>query len=170
MPFCFILPGFGGSELKTHDTGSLIWPNRKILYFGGLSYMEMSADNGGPKLPVGLWLVPGKSADGYMDQLSLSIGNQTSFSPYTWGWDWRSSFKGEGIKLAEYIMQIGGPTTKHAIVAHSAGGLVARYCWGYLRSKGKENLLGRIITLGTPHRGTLAGRVECIPCIRHGDI
>jgi triacylglycerol esterase/lipase EstA (alpha/beta hydrolase family) len=41
------------------------------------------------------------------------------------------------------------------IVAHSMGGVVARY---YLERLGGARRLGRLITLGSPHRGTLMAR------------
>lgn len=42
------------------------------------------------------------------------------------------------------------------IVAHSAGGLVARY---YLKRLTTERPIRRLITLGTPHQGTVAARL-----------
>jgi triacylglycerol esterase/lipase EstA (alpha/beta hydrolase family) len=41
------------------------------------------------------------------------------------------------------------------VIAHSMGGLVAR---AYLGVRGAESGIGRLITLGTPHQGTLALR------------
>jgi pimeloyl-ACP methyl ester carboxylesterase len=39
------------------------------------------------------------------------------------------------------------------VIAHSMGGLVARVC---LRARGRESGIARLITLGTPHQGTVA--------------
>jgi triacylglycerol esterase/lipase EstA (alpha/beta hydrolase family) len=41
------------------------------------------------------------------------------------------------------------------VIAHSMGGLVARAC---LRARGTASGIGRLVTLGTPHQGTLAFR------------
>src|SRR5882724_7979976 len=41
------------------------------------------------------------------------------------------------------------------VVAHSMGGLVARAC---LRARGRASGIARLITLGTPHQGTVAFR------------
>lgn len=58
-------------------------------------------------------------------------------------------------RLAEAIEHIrresGGRVVD--VVAHSMGGLVARAC---LRARGPASGIGRLITLGTPHQGTLA--------------
>ena len=41
-----------------------------------------------------------------------------------------------------------------SIVAHSAGGLVARAAWLALGQAGATNLVRRIVTYGTPHQGS----------------
>lgn len=43
------------------------------------------------------------------------------------------------------------------LVAHSMGGLVARY---YINSLGGDQYVGRLVTLGTPHNGTVLGALS----------
>jgi triacylglycerol esterase/lipase EstA (alpha/beta hydrolase family) len=46
------------------------------------------------------------------------------------------------------------------IVAHSLGGVVARY---YIERLGGARRVGRLVTIGSPHRGTLLGRLGLVP-------
>jgi pimeloyl-ACP methyl ester carboxylesterase len=63
------------------------------------------------------------------------------------------------VLLANKIKSVATPATPASIVAHSQGGLVARAAWEDLLLAGKSNLLRRIITLGTPHKGCYAPAV-----------
>lgn len=49
------------------------------------------------------------------------------------------------------------------IVAHSLGGLVARY---YIERMDGARHVGRLITIGSPHRGTKLGRLGFVPAAR----
>lgn len=49
------------------------------------------------------------------------------------------------------------------IVAHSMGGIVARY---FVQCLGGDGLVRNLITLGTPHRGTFLSRYSVLPHIR----
>lgn len=49
------------------------------------------------------------------------------------------------------------------IVAHSMGGLIARY---FVQLLGGDGLVRNLITLGTPHRGTSLSRYSLLPRIR----
>jgi len=59
-----------------------------------------------------------------------------------------------GRRLAAAIDRIrrAAGATEVDVVAHSMGGLVARAC---VRAHGRASGIGRLITLGTPHQGTL---------------
>jgi pimeloyl-ACP methyl ester carboxylesterase len=45
------------------------------------------------------------------------------------------------------------------IVAHSLGGVVARY---YIERLGGDKVIGRIVTIGSPHRGTIIARLGAL--------
>jgi triacylglycerol esterase/lipase EstA (alpha/beta hydrolase family) len=54
------------------------------------------------------------------------------------------------------------------IVAHSLGGVVARY---YIERLGGKKRVGRLVTIASPHRGTVLGRIGLVPSakeIMHG--
>jgi triacylglycerol esterase/lipase EstA (alpha/beta hydrolase family) len=49
------------------------------------------------------------------------------------------------------------------IVAHSLGGIVARY---YIERLGGARRVGRLVTIGSPHRGTALARLGMVPSAR----
>jgi triacylglycerol esterase/lipase EstA (alpha/beta hydrolase family) len=49
------------------------------------------------------------------------------------------------------------------IVAHSLGGVVARY---YIERLGGARRIGRLVTIGSPHRGTELGKIGFVPSAR----
>jgi triacylglycerol esterase/lipase EstA (alpha/beta hydrolase family) len=49
------------------------------------------------------------------------------------------------------------------IVAHSLGGVVARY---YIERLGGKKRVGRLVTIASPHRGTILGRIGLVPSAR----
>ncbi|MHA6759362.1 esterase/lipase family protein [Streptacidiphilus sp. PAMC 29251] len=77
------------------------------------------------------------------------------------GYDWRLSCRYNAERLRERIDQAlgawraGGPATAEAkvtFICHSMGGLVTRH---YVEQLGGAEVTRRVITLGTPHRGSL---------------
>lgn len=54
-------------------------------------------------------------------------------------------------------------TTQVDIVAHSLGGLVARY---FIERLDGAKRVGRLVTIATPHRGTRLGRLGLVPVAR----
>jgi len=70
-----------------------------------------------------------------------------------------------GRQLAAAIDRIrrAAGATEVDVVAHSMGGLVARAC---VRAHGRASGIGRLITLGTPHQGTLVfSRIALDPMV-----
>jgi triacylglycerol esterase/lipase EstA (alpha/beta hydrolase family) len=49
------------------------------------------------------------------------------------------------------------------IVAHSLGGVVARY---YIERLGGKRRVGRLVTIASPHRGTILARIGVVPSAR----
>lgn len=74
---------------------------------------------------------------------------------FPFAYDWRQSCRVSGMRLRQLIWEIGKrpefKNTKVTIIAHSMGGLVARYC---ARLEHVPERVSRIITAGTPHRGS----------------
>jgi pimeloyl-ACP methyl ester carboxylesterase len=72
------------------------------------------------------------------------------FTTLIHSYDWRAGIAAAGAELAARIRQ--SRAREVALVAHSMGGLLARAA---LNHAGTERVR-RVVTLGTPHRGTLA--------------
>lgn len=79
-------------------------------------------------------------------------------------------FSPQGVRrsaqhLKDFVEQV--LAREHAgrvdIVAHSLGGVVARY---YVERLGGAWRVARLITIGSPHRGTLLGRLGLVPSLR----
>ncbi|MEU6355853.1 hypothetical protein ABZ896_42175 [Streptomyces sp. NPDC047072] len=174
-----VLPGIMGSVL-TRD-GREVW-NHTLAVAGrhalgrleDLRALALPPDIGDAdpedgvlavSLIKGLHILPGVSAiDGYgtlvtflQRRLGLSEqdGNLLLF-PY----DWRLSIRLNARRLATRVEQAlatwrgrgGGPDAQVAFVAHSMGGLVARY---YLDVLGGHVLARSLVTIGTPYRGSV---------------
>ena len=110
----------------------------------------------------------------FLDGL-VAQGNVTSW--YGFGYDWRKSIPdvvlgpekkstttdsliGEVIRLAK-----DSKTGKVTIIAHSNGGLVAKYLVKVLADQGKSDLIDSVISVAVPYLGT----PEAIGGILHGD-
>lgn len=81
--------------------------------------------------------------------LGFKEGENLFYFPY----DWRQSNFDSAAKLAEFInskKQLSGK--KFTIVAHSMGGLVSHI---YLRKYGGDKRVSKLVTLGTPHLGSV---------------
>jgi triacylglycerol lipase len=74
---------------------------------------------------------------------------------------WRVDLERAATRLRQLILARIGGDERVTLVGHSLGGLVARH---YLRSCDDERVV-RLITLGTPHGGTLAAW-QLLPCVR----
>jgi hypothetical protein len=80
-------------------------------------------------------------------------------------WDWRLSMQFAANRLMAMIAAVATPDLPCNIVAHSAGGLVARLAYAGMVDNKTTNLVRRVVTLGTPHKGafdavkTLSGGV-----------
>lgn len=157
---CYVVPGFAGSELHfAPPKNGKVYVNPVALYRGGLLGMQL-AGNGVSSFYGPEWeMVAGPGLSSYFGDLVTRLTNELAPHGYQvvdYGWDWRKSFIFAGAALAERIRQDATPAEPASIVCHSTGGLVARWAWYRLGQTGQQNLLRRIVTLGSPHRGTYA--------------
>ncbi len=72
--------------------------------------------------------------------------------PYDWRRDLRHAARELGERVAQLQERVDFSHGKFVIVAHSAGGLVARY---YIERMGGRHHIDRLILMGSPNRGTL---------------
>ncbi len=157
-PICFIVPGFLGSTLSLEKPPKdTIWANPSALALGLIGKMRLAPDGISPGIPDGEFLVPFTPLADYYEQMQVSLLAglaQEAYEIIPWGYDFRLNIAFAGSELANYVIQLVDASKPCSIVAHSMGGLVARYAWFTLAANGNENLIRRIITLGTPHQGS----------------
>jgi hypothetical protein len=157
MQLVYFVPGIAGTQLNGPAPTELnYWANYTELALGGLIALELAADGVSPASPCGVALTPGLPLSAYygsaMTGLQQQLGSQYVVVP--WGYDWRQDLLTTGQQLAAAILAQATAATPAVIVAHSAGGLVARVAWSVLVAADQTDLVQRIITLGTPHQGS----------------
>jgi hypothetical protein len=158
MPICYVLGGLGESVLSTFsaDVG-IVWVNATVLLLGQAGKMRLAPNGIDPGSPDGIALVAPTVVDPYVGFPALLLGVQLlsqGYSVRVHGWDWRKRIYPAGQDLAVRIRREVTTDAPCSIVAHSAGGLVARAAWTDLGITGDQGLVRRIITLGTPHWGS----------------
>ncbi|MBL8293177.1 MAG: hypothetical protein JNN08_15125 [Bryobacterales bacterium] len=93
-----------------------------------------------------------------IDAYQTSDGDAPNLIPFPY--DWRLSNRYNGRRLAQVAVpalerwqrQPGMREAKLVLIAHSMGGLVARW---FAEQEGGAELIRALITIGTPHRGSL---------------
>ncbi|MFE6842451.1 hypothetical protein [Streptomyces sp. NPDC057686] len=183
-----VLPGIMGSRLADAD-GTAVWDLSGAALLRGLQTFGRSVtalrlpkdigdgDPGDGVVPVGLMpdlhALPGiwHPVDGYTDLLrwlerhfTLSVADNLLTFPY----DWRLScrFNAERLKgridLELERWRASAPERREARVVflcHSLGGLVARH---YVERLGGHEITRRLITLGTPHQGSVQALADLV--------
>jgi hypothetical protein len=157
MPTVFFLPGFAGSQLNA-PSGLNVWVSYTSLAVSGFSYLPFGLDGKSPALPCGKAMTVGAPLPNYYSAAAQLLNQQlpASHNVVEWAWDWRMDLITAGQALAAAIVDVASAAFPAVIVAHSAGGLVARVAWSVLVAGGKTDLCSRIITMGTPHQGSYA--------------
>jgi len=170
-----LLPGITGSVLANAN-GKEVWsPSagaiwRAIGSLGG-SITELDLDPAGegggvtaPRLVPDATIVPGLiKIDGYtrieqtlVAQLGLEPGRNYFPFPYDWRLDNRVNARRLEQQAMAWLTQwrasSGAADARLVLIAHSMGGLVSRY---FLECLGGWQHTRTLITLGTPHRGSL---------------
>jgi pimeloyl-ACP methyl ester carboxylesterase len=168
-----LLPGITGSVLRD-DRGRDLWAPtagtvaRALVTLGRsvseLELLDENVDDGvtAPVLIPDLHLIPGLwKIDGY-SKLSAYLQRQFAVTPgrnfFAFPYDWRRDNRVAARRLKdqtdrwlrEWRRQV--PDAKLILVAHSMGGLVARY---FLECLEGWRDTRRLVTFGTPYRGSL---------------
>ena len=168
-----LLPGITGSVLRDSRGRDLWAPTagtvaRALVTLGrSLSELELcdeNADDGvtAPVIIPDLHLIPGLwKIDGY-SKVSAYLQRQFAVAPgqnfFTFPYDWRRDNRLAARRLKEQTdrwlreWRKQSPDAKLILVAHSMGGLVARY---FLECLEGWQDTGRLVTFGTPYRGSL---------------
>ncbi len=170
-----LLPGIMGSALA--KDGKPIWDltagavGRALYTLGGnIKNLELSSDasTGDDVTPVhllqdvhiipGLWKIDGYSGlSKYLQKRLGTVFGENFFEfPYDWRLDNRVSarrLKSAALDwLENWRSRPGNQDARLVLIAHSMGGLVSRY---FLEALGGWKETRMLITLGTPHRGSV---------------
>ncbi|GEM_PF-635608 len=153
-----VVPGFMGSTLYKGDT--MVWPAAKTF----LKTPEMLKMPEEKELtPKGLVeevvVIPGLiKLDAYnrlVEYLMQGLGYQEGKDLFVCAYDWRQDLRHAARHLGNLITVWEDSADKVAgkfiVIAHSAGGLVARY---YVERMGGRHHIERLIQLGVPNQGT----------------
>lgn len=159
MQYVICVPGFLGSELQSPFgiTDDLLWVNYSRLAFCHLEMLKLAPDGVSPDPDVGRACTVGGAVGHYWDplltqvELALHPANHThQFFAY----DFRLQLRSTANILLERIRNAASVEEPCTLLCHSMGGLIARAAWALLVDAGETGLVRRIITLGTPHRGS----------------
>lgn len=185
-----VIPGVLGSRLRRRNTGREVWPGSLLDLVTGRRFRDLevpestSADDPA-SLAVGGLFFEAFGEDYYGEILRTLEGPggyhcvpsdaiTSDADCVVMAWDWRLDFVDAAARLEQVVQEIrelrGNPRQQVDIVAHSAGGLVARY---YLRFGGRDVLdretidegqaearagdvvVRRAILIGTPNYGSV---------------
>ena len=189
QPPVIVVPGLMGSRLRDRDSGEEVWPGpTSALLFSSYDQLALEIDPATLEpLPDRLeaYDITDKAAgrDFYASVLRVleDAGQYSRAEPgdavvaghryyYVFPYDWRRDNALSARRLSEFIERVradhGDPGLKVDIVAHSMGGLIARY---YLRYGGVDTLddnafpvsmagaqrVRRVVLLGTPNLGSV---------------
>jgi pimeloyl-ACP methyl ester carboxylesterase len=173
-----VVPGLLGSRLE--KDGREVWGATlrrllvNVLTFGKVmkSALAIPADadpdspNDGVRatgLITGLTAIPGLLGMDFYTALRLNLHRDLELIDgqlWDFAYDWRLSGRVNGTRLTTFLNQRLDayrklPGRQHAraiLICHSMGGLVARWC--VERAEG-ANLVSKVITIGTPHKGSI---------------
>jgi pimeloyl-ACP methyl ester carboxylesterase len=152
-----VIPGLPGTNL--HDKrygkppGRKVWVDYASIAVGGLVLLDLDeeGDGAGP-LAQGAMIVHGDLQEPYYGGL-LRLLRKKGHNAIGFGWDWRKDMLSEGVSVATDMKTSFGKEN-WVIVAHSAGGLVARIAMREAQDLHFDQQITTIIYLGTPHYGT----------------
>ncbi len=188
-----VIPGILGSRLEDPDSGREIWPGGAWNLISGRHFHELELSTDARAGRTGDRLVPGDvfheafGADYYGEILATLSGpggyhcvpaadleeRRADADCVLLAWDWRRDL----VEAAQQLTQVVGrireirddPQLRVDIVAHSAGGLVARYFarFGAVDVLGREDpeaaidpraalAVRRMILVGTPNYGSVS--------------
>jgi pimeloyl-ACP methyl ester carboxylesterase len=128
-------------------------------------WLARHARKSGRAAPPPVLLVHGYGMTrGSMLVLGLRLA-RAGYRPIAVGYHWLRSPKRAAERVARRAAQAAATAGVSTVdvVAHSLGGLVARAARSLLAGSGAAAAIGRIITLGTPHRGEWWGHMPIGP-------
>jgi hypothetical protein len=168
-----VLPGIMGSELVDAATGRVLWGMANVDWYrrawmsptGMAELMVTPAERAGDTTritatrllrfpafaPMLRGFEPYTALTGRLRHVVREPGRVVEF-PY----DWRLSIEHNARQLMAVVERLAGNGAQLVLVAHSMGGLIARYCTDVL---GGAAVVRTVITLGTPFHGAAKAAV-----------
>lgn len=160
VTICYVVPGLLSSELYLDPPLTIkVWVDYSALSLGLVGLLRLAPAGVLPGPPDGRQMYAGAPLPDYFGVCVGLLTQQLTpygYSVQQFGYEWRQHFFAPANQLANRIRASVVPSDPCVIVGHSMGGLVARAAWVDLGQTGQQNLVKRIITLGTPHQGSYA--------------
>jgi hypothetical protein len=152
----FVVPGFMGSRLrKVKGFGAVkdIWVNKTELVVNGPDNLDLAYPGPAPgPLANGPLTDFGMVDTGLYEPLMKAIAN-AGYTPNFFSYDWRLSIRTSGQLFANVLVN-SFKTKDIWVIAHSMGGLVARWAYPLWLQSSNAARWKRSIYLGVPHGGT----------------
>jgi len=152
-----LIPGILGSELRLGN--DLIWPGPVRNLFSTYQMMEQLLDPNLIATDVIRSYAFSKQYQALIDDLAILNFIEEERTLFVFPYDWRKANELAAEKLADLldkVLEFQGTHAEINLIAHSMGGLVAR-CYlesGLYSDRPAFAYVRRLITLGTPHRGS----------------
>ncbi|HEX2123535.1 MAG TPA: hypothetical protein VHL59_18030, partial [Thermoanaerobaculia bacterium] len=152
-----MIHGIMGGELSSRGVVSAavdkIWLNYVQLFLGRFNRLRLKED-GETEVDPHVTVSATGMIKKYYGEIMMSL-QQQNWNVCQFYFDWRKDIRVAGRQLAAKAAQQFGAEAKFHIVAHSMGGLVARW---YIRENRPrwEAQQSRLIMLGTPNYGSFA--------------
>jgi hypothetical protein len=156
-----VIPGYIGSKLADPVHGTLVWLDVHGILNPDVTLEALRLDIGDPNrvVPIGILdevtVLPPLWDPGVYNALTdfLRDGN-LNLRVFEFYYDWRKSVEEAADRLNDQVLRWLHETGAQQVdlVAHSFGGLVAR---AYLAKHQAAAKVGKLITLGTPHKGAV---------------
>ena len=150
------LPGVLGSELSFQEGNAdhLVWVDLGSLLEGGIAWLQLADDGVSPGVLAGGKQLVSESILGAVYAPLAQYISLLGYQVLALGWDWRKSHLATAQAVWPQVRAWLGSAPLR-IVAHSAGGILARCLFGQMLAAGVGGQLARLVTIGTPHYGSL---------------
>ncbi|MFN8475278.1 MAG: CHAT domain-containing protein [Anaerolineae bacterium] len=173
--FLVMIPGIMGSKLRNKKTGEVVWvdfgaiPKNPLQWNGFVDHLLSELEYPNDDLePAGIMdkliFVPPWAKQEIYSRLVAALQDmgykadpsqyaEPDRTLYCFDYDWRQDNRKSAAQLAEAIQhwQSFHPDARPWIIAHSNGGLVARW---YVEKLGGKDTVGRLFLLGSPWDGS----------------
>ncbi len=166
----FFIPGISGSDLYVQDSNDQLWPPQLFVGNYDSSELAMNSDGTSKKDIYTNEVIASAGSSHFYTQFFASLDalketrdiNEWHAQPYDWRLDIETIARGVintkdgGTTMVHELESLAekSQTGKVTIVAHSMGGLVGKLLIDELVRQGKEDLVDKFVTVGTPETGT----------------